>query len=237
MTDAAGGRRDGGRRDNPARQPPVAPFKEINRKMSPRRWVVVPVIAGALTAHVAVASADDPVPTPTPTPTPAATPTADPTTPPAMPITGSVIVTTVTTTITTVNAPIIVIAAPITTTINTTTSSTNTSSNVETTGVGGTAGRAGDRLVLNLTGCGRKAPAAARGNVRHAQLRLRRDARLDVRVNGRHVTGLRLPSTTTPSGRRRQGVALRLRLQRNGLLTIRRPSGRILAVQGCTPDR
>jgi hypothetical protein len=32
-----------------------------------------------------------------------------------------------------------------------------------------------------------------------------------------------------------RGVALQLRLSRGGMLTIRRPSGRVLSVQGCTP--
>jgi hypothetical protein len=169
--------------------------------MSALRWAAVPLVIGVLTGNVAVAVADEPPPTPESTPD---TPTP---------------FTTVTTTTTIVNAPITVVAAPITTTINTT---PNTG-----------AGALG-QLVLNLKGCGRSAgwpPTAQRDRVRRANVRLARNASLVVRVNGRHVTTLRLPAAV----RHTRGVALRLRLSPSGMLTIRRPSGRILAVQGCTP--
>jgi hypothetical protein len=189
--------------------------------MSALRWAAVPLVAGVLTGNVAVAAADEPPPAPTPTPTPTATP--DPTSTPtpesdATPLpseTGSVVyLTTVTTTTTIVNAPITVVAAPITTTINPTTSPTA-------------------RLVLNLRGCGGpggRSPTAP--HIERAHVRLARNASLVVRVNGRRVTTLRLPATAQ---RHARGVALRLRLAPSGMLTIRRPSGRILAVQGCTP--
>jgi hypothetical protein len=88
---------------------------------------------------------------------------------------------------------------------------------------------------MNLTGCGGPgggSPTAQRDRVRRANVRLAQNASLVVRVNGRHVTTLRLPSGAR---RRARGVALRLRLAPSGMLTIRRPSGRVLAIQGCTP--
>jgi hypothetical protein len=189
--------------------------------MSALRWAAVPLIVGVLTGNAAVAAADEPPPTPeptaTPTPEPTATPTPEPTATPPTPY-----VTTVTTTTTIVNAPITVVAAPITTTINTTTG-------------GNTDGGAREQLVLNLRGCGGPggwSPVTQRDRVRRANVRLARNASLVVRVNGRHVTTLRLPATAR---RHARGVALRLRLAPSGMLTIRRPSGRILAVQGCTP--
>jgi hypothetical protein len=210
--------------------------------MSALRWAAVPVIAGVLTGNVAFAAADEPAPPPTPTPTPAAapsapdptpeptaTPTPEPTTP-GPPATGSVVyVTTVTTTTTTVNAPIIVVAAPITTTLNTTTTGTNSAGDPT---AGSERGGTRERLVMNLTGCGRtdrrSPPVEPHNGVRYAHVRLARDAILVVRVNHRRVATLRLPSTA----RRR---TLRLRLGRNGMLSIHRPSGRVLSVQGCMP--
>jgi hypothetical protein len=178
--------------------------------MSALRWAAVPLVVGVLTGNGAVAAADEPPPAPAPTP--AATP--EPPNPEHSPKPSTaeegVVYTTVTTTTTIVNAPITVVAAPITTTINS----------------GGNGAR--ERFVLNLTGCGR--PTAPR--VGRAQLRLARDASLVVRVNGRQVTTFRLPATAP---RHARGVALRLRLAPSGMLTIRRPSGRVLAVQGCTP--
>ena len=191
--------------------------------MSALRWAAVPLVVGVLTGNGAVAAADEPHPAPTPTPaatpeppTPEHTPAANK--PEHHPATGTpadgVVYTTVTTTTTIVNAPITVVAAPITTTIN---------------GSDSTGGaQARQRFVLNLTGCGE--PAAPR--VGRAQVRLARDASLIVRVNGRQVTAFRLPATAP---RHARGVALRLRLAPSGMLTIRRPSGRVLAVQGCTP--
>jgi hypothetical protein len=207
--------------------------------MSALRWAAVPVLAGVLTGNIASAAANEPAPPPTPAPaaapdpTPTPTPGSDPaaTTDPAAtpepdpsaPAPDSVTyVTTVTTTTTTVNAPIIVVAAPITTNLNTTT-----------TGAPDAAGgrQARERVVMNLTGCGqpdRQTPATPRNRVRSAHVRLARNATLVVRVNGRQVATLRLPT----SARHR---ALRLRLTPDGMLSIQRPSGRVLAVQGCTP--
>jgi hypothetical protein len=136
-------------------------------------------------------------------------------------VAGTVVyITTVTTTTTIVNAPITVVAAPITTTIN--------SSN---TGVPARGAGTRERFVINLTGCGAArggSGSAPRAAVGHAKVRLAPTASLAVRVNGRRVTTLRLPDSL-------RGVALRLRLSRRGMLTIRRPSGRVLSVQGCTP--
>jgi hypothetical protein len=86
---------------------------------------------------------------------------------------------------------------------------------------------------MNLTGCGASAAGSpvTHGRVRRAHVRLARNATLVVRVNGKNVTALRIPS----AARHPHGVALRLRLAPSGVLTIRRPSGRVLAVQGCTP--
>jgi hypothetical protein len=200
--------------------------------MSGLRWAAVPVIAGALTGSVAVAAANEPPPAPTPTPTP--TPTApltssDPAAAPEpgesptpepepTPDTGTVVyLTTVTTTTTTtnVNAPITVVAAPITTTLN----SPSTPA-------------ARERFVMYLTGCGRSGHASPtrQDRVRYDRVRLRSNATLVVKVNGRQVAALQVPANA-----RRGGQMLRLRLAPNGRLTIRRPSGRVLAVQGCTP--
>jgi hypothetical protein len=133
-------------------------------------------------------------------------------------VAGTIYVTTTTTT-TTVNAPITVVAAPITTTINGTS--------------GGAAGEgAGERIVMDLAGCGgrgRPSPLATRDRVRESRVRLARNATLVVRVNGKRVTTLRLPSTAS----RARTVALRVRLARDGMLTIRRPSGLVVAVQAC----
>jgi hypothetical protein len=202
--------------------------------MSALRWAAVPVIAGALSGSVAVAAANEPPPAPTPTPTPTpttplaspdptvapepgASPTPEPTPTPDPPATGTgtvVYLTTVTTTTTTtnVNAPITVVAAPITTTLN-----------------NKTAPAARERFVMYLTGCGRPGQSA-QDRVRYQRVRLGSNATLVVKVNGKPVAMLQVPANA-----RRGGQRLRLRLARNGRLTIRRPSGRILAVQGCTP--
>jgi hypothetical protein len=199
--------------------------------MSALRWAAVPVIAGALTGSVAVAAAAEPPPAPTPTPTPTtpvaapdptaapeptASPTPEPTPAPDPPAGTVVYLTTVTTTTTTtnVNAPITVVAAPITTTLNRTTDPA-----------------ARERFVMYLTGCGRPGQSgAAQDRVRSQRVRLGSNATLVVKVNGKPVATLQVPATA-----RRGGQMLRLRLAPNGRLTIRRPSGRVLAVQGCTP--
>jgi cytoskeletal protein RodZ len=204
--------------------------------MSVLRWATVPVLAGVLTGNIASAAANQPEPPPTPAPaaapdpTPTPTPTPDPAAPPepdpSAPAPDSVTyVTTITTTTTTVNAPIIVVAAPITTTLN-------TSNSTSTSGPDATNGKlARERVVMNLKGCGqpgRQTPARPPDRVRYAHVRLARDATLVVRVNGKQVATLRLPTNA-------QHRALRLRLAPNGMLSIQRPSGRVLAVQGCTP--
>lgn len=211
-------------------------------RLTALRWAAVPaVVAGVIAGNASLAAADEPPPAPTP-PGPPPTPTAAPATPdpaptplptsetptsetptaeeptptPPAPGTGTVTYnTTVTTTTTEVNAPITLVAAPITPTSD--------------------PGGAPERLVMYLTGCGgprHGSQAARHERVRDARLRLDRNAILVVRVNGRRVATLRLPST----GRQRaRGNALRVRLAPNGMLTIRRPSGRVLAVRGCTP--
>jgi hypothetical protein len=204
--------------------------------MSVLRWAAaVPVVVvGVLTGNTALAVAAGPpggpapAPTTTPSPTPGATPApaqtptppADTADPPANPADGHVqYVTTVTTT--TVNAPIIVVAAPITTT--------------NTTNPDGLANQARERFVVYMRGCGQdrgRSPAGGHvAGVRRARVRLARNATLIVRVNGRRVASLHIP----PSARRHrtQRVPLRLRLARDGWLTIRRPSGRIASIPAC----
>jgi hypothetical protein len=208
------------------------------------RWALVPAVAGVLAGNVAVAAANDvpPAPTPTPTAGPSPTPTLTPAptlptptlTPTLTPVPGVAIptpppwvfdVTTITTTTTIVNAPITVVAAPITTTI------TNT------TPTGDTPARAWQRVQVYLHGCGRGAAqpggapsATTRAQVRHAQMRLTRNATLVVRVNGRRVATLQIPRSHG-----RHGIPVRVRLAPDGVLTIRRPSGQVLETQGCTP--
>ena len=192
--------------------------------MSAIRWAAVPAIAGVLAGPVAVAAADEPVPTPTPTPT--ATPSPSPTPTPSNNTAGDSIVyiTTITTTVTTttVNAPIIVVAAPITTTVNNPAGGSGRHD----------AGQARRRVVLNLSGCG-QAPRATgdpSGGRARAKVRLARNALLVVRVNGRRVTAVKPPS----GGTRR--VPLRLHVTPSGMLRIKRPSGRVMSVRGCTPE-
>jgi hypothetical protein len=219
--------------------------------MSALRWAAVPVIAGVLTSNAALASAQGSPPPAVPAPAPAAAPTTDPspaptTDPsatPAPPVStpagggedhptddngdhhdgsapGTVyyVTTTTTTTTTNVNAPITVVTAPISTTLG--------ASN---------PARAAGRLVLNLGSCARRRPLARTYRVRRARVRLARNATLVVRLNGRRVAALRVPSAARRRHRPR-GVALRVHLAPNGMLTIRRPSGRIMAVQGCNPN-
>jgi cytoskeletal protein RodZ len=197
--------------------------------MSAIRWAALPVIAGVLSGPVAVAAADEPAPTPTPTPTTTPSPSATPS-PTPTPTTNTagesiVYITTITTTVTTtiVNAPITVIAAPVTTTIN---HPTNGSGHHD-------AGRARRRVVLNLSGCGQAPLSAAAPRRGQARVRLARNAVLLVRVNGKQVTAVRPPSAEAGDHSRR--VPLRLRVAPNGILTIRRPSGHVMSVRGCTP--
>jgi hypothetical protein len=123
----------------------------------------------------------------------------------------------VTTTTTAINAPITWVDAPITTSTNT--GASTPPSDLSTSGSG-----RGARLEVNLTGCGKPAPAAAQ----RAQIRLPDSATLLVRVNGKRVGTIQLPA-----GRR--GVPLRLLLDAGGTLTVRRPSGGVLRVRACTP--
>ena len=58
-------------------------------------------------------------------------------------------------------------------------------------------------------------------------MRLAPQAQLVVRVNGRQVASLGLPAG-------RDKVALRVRLGKDGRLTIARPSGQILDVPACS---
>jgi hypothetical protein len=160
-----------------------------------------------------------------------------------------VYITTITTTTTIVNAPIIVVAAPITTTTttNNTTNSASTNSSSTSTAAGngstlrppGAGVDAPQRLELDLRGCSRRVPGApvarharTRSVVRLSEVRLGRNATLVVRVNRRGVATLRVP--TNASGT--DSVPLQVRLAANGMLTIQRPSGLVLQVQGCTPS-
>ena len=217
--------------------------------MSALRWAAVPVIAGVLTSNAALASAQDSPPPAVPAPAPSAAPTTDPSPAPATdpsatpappvstpadggedhptgdsgdhhdgPAPGTVYYVTTTTTTTNVNAPITVVTAP----INTTLDASNPA-------------RAAGRLVVNLGGCARRRPLARSYRVRRARVRLARNATLVVRLNGRRVASLRVPSAARQRHRAR-GVALRVHLAPDGMLTIRRPAGRIMAVQGCNPD-
>jgi hypothetical protein len=174
---------------------------------------------------------------------PTPVPTVVPVTPvlpgiPATPTDGAwnVYVVTITTTVTTttVTAPITVIAAPVTTTTTSNNSNTtNTNSSSSTTAAGAPATKpatsvtaTGKRaeLNINLQGCTAKGtPGRSR-----AQLRLPRGTTLVVRVNGHRVGTLELDSA------KRRTLPLRLRLRQDGTLTVRRPSGRVLAIQGCS---
>jgi hypothetical protein len=206
--------------------------------MPVRPWAAATAVAALLVAHTATAAATDTVgtdPSPTPTPTPTAVPPGLPELPD---VAGSVIyVVTVTTTITTttVTAPITVIAAPITTTVNnaastTTNTSTSSSTPAAAPAPGAETERNRGRMEINLRGC-RRGAAGARFARMQTQVRLPRGTQLVVRVNGRQVGVLDLgpggDATAKP-------VPLRIRVQRDGVLSIWRPSGRVLTSQGCS---
>jgi hypothetical protein len=223
--------------------------------MAALRWTAVAAVSGVLAGHAGPAAAQEPVPTPTatPVPTPTATPTATPTplpvpVPPPPAVAGTVIyIITVTTTTTTtaINAPITWVAAPITTNVSNTSATNDTTANnvngsnpgtQASNGAGGGAGAgaAPGQTELNLRGCGRRARArSARGKavIQTARIRIPSDAQLAVRVNGKSVGNLRLD----PGARQTRGIPLRVELAANGVLTVYRPSGRILRVQACTP--
>lgn len=204
--------------------------------MPVRPWAAATAAAALLVAHTATAAATDtagtdPSPTPTPTPAPSGLPELPD-------VAGSVIyVVTVTTTITTttVTAPITVVAAPITTTVNNTTSnttnsSTNSSSQTAAPAPGAQAERSRGRMEINLRGCRRDA-AGARFARMQTQMRLPRGTQLVVRVNGRQVGVLDLGAGANATAK---PVPLRIRVQRDGMLSIWRPSGRVLTTQGCS---
>jgi hypothetical protein len=191
--------------------------------MSALRWAAVPVLAGVLSSHAALASAQEPPPVPVATPTPAQAPAPGADQPADgdeehhdAPSTVYYVTTTTTTTTTNVNAPVTVVTAPIGDP------------------VGGTFDRpAAGRLVVNLGRCARRTPLRPSFRVRRARVRLAENATLVVRLNGRRVASLRVPSA--PRFRRRaRPVALRVHLAPNGMLTIRRPSGRLMTMQGCS---
>jgi hypothetical protein len=199
--------------------------------MPAMRWAAAAAVAGVLAGDVAVAAADPPPdPSQTPVPTPAASPTPAPGLPFPLPEptpSGTTIyVVTVTTTTTAINAPITWVAAPITTDVtNASTTNGGAAPSLEHTGTGKRA-----KLEVNLSGCGASAPKSKRKRSQHAQLRLPKSGTLLLRVNGRRVGSLQLPSTS-------RGVPLRIVLGKDGMLTVRRPSGSVLHVQACTASK
>jgi hypothetical protein len=213
--------------------------------MAARRWTMVAAVTGALAWHAPSAGAQEPVPTPTPTPTPTPVPVPIPT-PPAVAGTVVYIITVTTTTTTTaINAPITWVAAPITTNVNnasttngtTATNVNNTSAATTTPATGTTNGAAnpgGGQTELSLRGCTRRARGRATRKdaaIQTARIRVPSDAQLVVNVNGKPVGNLRLDS----GARRARNIPLRVKLAADGVLTVHRPSGRILRVQACTP--
>jgi hypothetical protein len=201
--------------------------------MPVRTWAAATAAAALLAAHTATAAATDnvetePPPTPTPTPVPGLPELPD--------VAGSVIyVVTVTTTITTTTttAPITVVAAPITTTVNNTDNTTHNSTSTSTQAAPGEERpeetRRG-RMEINLRGCRRRGAAGARFARMQTQMRLPRGTQLVVRVNGRQVGVLDLG---TGHDAKAKPIPLRIMVARDGTLSIWRPSGRVLATQGC----
>jgi outer membrane biosynthesis protein TonB len=219
------------------------------------RWAAAAAVVGVLAGDVALAAADpppEPTPTATPTPTttPAATPTPTPTTTPTAtptpvvpfptvtPVASgtTIYVMTVTTTTTEINAPITWVAAPITTTVSNTSATNGTTTNTVAgsgavppatlvrTGSGSAA-----KLEVDLSGCGatgRSTKTKQQVSPQRAQLRLPQSGTLVVRVNGKRVGSLQLPSTE-------RGVPLRIVLGHDGMLSVRRPSGSVLRVRAC----
>jgi hypothetical protein len=214
------------------------------KPMPALRWAAAAAVAGILAGDVAVAAADAPPdasPTPTPaaspTPAPTASPTASPTpapetpvlpfpVPPPVPSGTTIYVMTVTTTTTSINAPITWVAAPITTSVSNTSASPGTpAGSLDRTGAGKDA-----KLEVDLAGCGASSPAAAHKTPQRAQLRLPQSGTLLLRVNGRRVGSLQLPSGA-------RGVPLRIELGKDGMLSVRRPSGSVLHVRACTASK
>ena len=214
--------------------------------MAVLRWTMMAAVTSLLAGHAGSAAAQEPVPTPTATPEPTPTPTPTPLpvpVPPPPAVAGTVIyIITVTTTTTTtaINAPITWIAAPITTnvdnasTTNGTTDTNVTNTTAGTTPAGGTANANSGQTELSLRGCTKRAGArAARKNaaIQTARIRVPSDAQLVVNVNGKSVGNLQVDS----GARKPRGIPLRVKLAASGVLTVYRPSGRILRVQACTP--
>jgi hypothetical protein len=197
------------------------------------RWAAAAAVAGILAGDVAVAAADpppEPSQTPVPVPTASPTPTPVPDLPfptPEPTASGTTIyVITVTTTTTAINAPITWVAAPVTTNVSNGGGATPAGS-LEQSGAGKAA-----KLEVNLRGCGASSPKSKTKSKssQHAQLRLPKSGTLLLRVNGKRVGSLRLPSTS-------RGVPLRIVLGKDGMLTVRRPSGSVLHVQACTASK
>lgn len=211
------------------------------------RWAAAAAVAGILAGDVAVAAADAPptaLPTPrppaSPTPTESASPTprppaspaptesASPTPAPEKPVlplptpipSGTTINVTITTTTTAVNAPITWVAAPISTSVSSITSNP----------VARTPGAGLNRLEVDLTGCAVSSPAAGHRTLQRAKLRLPQSGTLLLRVNGRRVGSLQLPSGS-------RGVPLQIELGKDGMLNVRRPSGSVLNVRACTASK
>lgn len=202
--------------------------------MPVRLWAAATAAAALLAVHTASAMATDDAATDPPTPTPV------PGLPELPDVAGSVVyVVTVTTTVTTTitTAPITVIAAPVTTTVNN--NSTSTSSNSATSAPAQAAPPAAEteqtsrrgRMEINLRGCRPRDASGKRFARIQTQLKLPRDTRLVVRVNGRQVGTLDLggggSANTKP-------VPLRIKVRPDGVLSIWRPSGRVLTTQGCS---
>jgi hypothetical protein len=203
--------------------------------MPVRPWAAATAAAALLAVHTATAAANDTDPPPTPTPTPTATPPGLPELPD---VAGSVIyVVTVTTTVTTttVTAPITVVAAPITTTVNNTANTTNSSTSATSNQAAAPADGAEETrratMRINLRGCRRRGAKRARFAPMRAHVRLPRGTRLVVRVNGRQVGELDLDAGRDATAK---PIPLRIAVRRDGMLSIHRPSGRVLATQGCS---
>jgi hypothetical protein len=218
--------------------------------MPARLWAVATAATALIAAQAVPAGADpdapDPTPTPTPTvtptPTPTATPTATPTPIPGFPdlpdFANSVIyVVTVTTTVwtTTTTAPITVVAAPITTTTttnnntnSTSTSNASTQSSTAAANVDATKRNGRSNLEINLQGCKRKRVRLAGSQT---QLRLPNGTSLVLRVNGRRVGVIDLDGDRAANAK---PLPLRIKLRPDGQLTVRRPSGKVLQIQGCS---
>jgi hypothetical protein len=217
--------------------------------MPARLWAVATAAAALIAAQAVPAGADPDTPDPTPTPTPTVTPTPTPSptaSPTPTPIPGfpdlpdfanSVIyVVTVTTTVTTTTttAPITVVAAPITTTTttnnntnSTSTSNASTQSSTAAANVDATKGKPAN-LEINLRGCKRKKVRLVGSKT---QLRLPRGTSLVLRVNGRRVGVLDLNGDRDPKAK---PLPLRIQLRADGRLSVYRPSGKVLQIQGCS---